>query len=221
MLRDRGPGDGILPGMPFVTFEGVEGSGKSTQLRLAVERLRALGKRVLETREPGGTAVGQTLRNILMDAANARLEPVTEWLLLEADRSQHVRETLRPALASGDFVLCDRYSDATEAYQQAGRGLDPDAVQLVDAIARDGLLPDFTLLFDLDPSKGLARARHRDGGRSGRFEAAELEFHERVRAAYLAIARRESQRVAVVCSDAPRGEVSIETWRLLAKRFSL
>ena len=207
--------------MPFVTFEGVEGSGKSTQLRLAAQRLRALGKDVLETREPGGTAVGRTLRDILMDAANTRLDPVTEWLLLEADRSQHVRETLQPALARGGFVFCDRYSDATEAYQQGGRGLDPDAVRLVDAIARDGLLPDFTLLYDLDASAGLARARHRDEGRSGRFESADLEFHERVRAAYLAIARREPQRVAVVSSDAPREQVSAETWRLLAERFSL
>jgi dTMP kinase len=156
-----------------------------------------------------------------MDAANTRLDPVTEWLLLEADRRQHVRETLQPALARGDFVLCDRYADATEAYQQGGRGLDPEAVRFVDAIARDGLLPDFTLLYDLDPSLGLARARHRDGERSGRFEAADLEFHQRVRAAYLAIARREPQRVAVVGTDAPREHVSAETWRLLAKRFSL
>ena len=207
--------------MPFVTFEGVEGSGKSTQLRLAAQRLRALGTDVLETREPGGTAVGRTLRDILMDEANTRLDPVTEWLLLEADRCQHVRETLRPALASGGFVFCDRFSDATEAYQQGGRGLDPNAVRFVDAIARDGLVPDFTLLYDLDPSKGLARARHRDGGRSGRFEAADLEFHERVRAAYLAIARREPQRVAIVSSDAPREHVAGETWRLLAERFSL
>jgi dTMP kinase len=207
--------------MPFITFEGIEGCGKSTQLRLAGERLRALGKQVLETREPGGTAIGQTLRNILMNAANTRLDPVTEWLLLEADRRQHVRETLQPALARGDFVLCDRYADATEAYQEGGRGLDADAVRFVDAIARDGLLPDFTLLYDLDPSEGLARARHRDGGRSDRFEAADLEFHQRVRASYLAIARREPQRVAVVSSNALREDVSGETWRLLAKRFSL
>jgi dTMP kinase len=207
--------------MPFVTFEGVEGCGKSTQLRLAAQRLRALGKEVLETREPGGTAIGRTLRDILMDASNTELDPVTEWLLLEADRRQHVRETLQPAVARGGFVLCDRFSDTTEAYQQEGRGLDPDAVRFVDAIARDGLVPDFTLLYDLDASAGLARARHRDGERSGRFEAAGLEFHERVRAAYLAIARREPQRVAVIPTDAPREQVSAQTWRLLSERFSL
>ncbi len=207
--------------MPFVTFEGVEGCGKSTQLRLAAQRLRALGRDVLETREPGGTSIGRTLREILMDAANTQLDPVTEWLLLEADRGQHVREILRPAVAHGGFVLCDRYSDTTEAYQQEARGLDPAAVRFVDAIARDGLVPDLTLLYDLDPSAGLARARHRDGERSGRFEAAGLEFHQRVREAYLAIARREPHRVAVIGSDAPRDQVSEQTWRLLSERFSL
>jgi dTMP kinase len=207
--------------MPFVTFEGVEGSGKSTQMRLAAARLRATGREVLETREPGGTAIGETLRGILMDAGNSHLDPVTEWLLLEADRRQHVLETLRPALKGGIFILCDRYSDATEAYQQGGRGLDPAAVRLVDAIARDGLMPDLTLLYDLDPQDGLVRARQRDGGEVGRFEAARPDFHERVRQAYLSIARREPRRVAVVSSSAPPEEVFRETWARLAERFSL
>jgi dTMP kinase len=207
--------------MPFVTFEGVEGSGKSTQMRLLAARLRATGREILETREPGGTAIGQTLRGILMDAGNTGLDPVTEWLLLEADRRQHVRETLRPALKRDVFILCDRYSDATEAYQQGGRGLDPAAVQLVDAIARDGLMPDLTLLYDCDPKDGLARARRRDGGELGRFEAVRLDFHERVREAYLAIARREPERVAVVSASGPPEEVFKETWTRLAERFAL
>jgi dTMP kinase len=207
--------------MPFVTFEGVEGSGKSSQLRLAAARLRAAGREVLETREPGGTAIGETLRGILMDAGNTGLDAVTEWLLLEADRRQHVRETLQPALARRVFILCDRFSDATEAYQQGGRGLDPAAVQLVDAMARDGVVPDLTLLYDLDPREGLSRAVARDGGRTGRFEAADLEFHERVRAAYLSIARREPERVAVLSASAPPEEVFRETWGRLAERFSL
>ena len=207
--------------MPFVTFEGGEGSGKSTQMRLAAARLRATGREVLETREPGGTAIGETLRGVLMDAGNTQLDPVTEWLLLEADRRQHVRETLRPALKRDVFILCDRYSDATEAYQQVGRGLDPAAVQLVDAIARDGLMPDMTLLYDCDPRDGLARARRRDGGELGRFEAVRLNFHERVREAYLAIARREPGRVVVISSSAPKEEVSRETWTRLAERFAL
>lgn len=207
--------------MPFVTFEGVEGCGKSTQLNLAAVRLSDGGREVLATREPGGTAIGETLRGILMDAGNTGLDPVTEWLLLEADRRQHVRETLQPALARGVFILCDRYSDATEAYQQGGRGLDPAAVRLVDAIARDGLMPDLTLLYDLDPREGLARARERDRGQSGRFESADLEFHRRVREAYLSIARREPGRVAVLSASAPPEEVFRETWRLLSERLSL
>jgi dTMP kinase len=207
--------------MPFVTFEGVEGSGKSTQMRLLAARLRASGREILETREPGGTAIGETLRGILLDAGNTSLDPVTEWLLLEADRRQHVRQTLRPALKRDVFILCDRYSDATEAYQQGGRGLDPAAVQLVDAIARDGLMPDLTLLYDLDPKDGLARARRRDGGALGRFEAVRLDFHERVREAYLAIARREPERVAVVSASGPPEEVFKETWTRLAERFAL
>ncbi|HJW13361.1 MAG TPA: dTMP kinase [Thermoanaerobaculia bacterium] len=211
----------ILAAMPFVTFEGVEGSGKSSQMRFAAQRLRGLGRDVVETREPGGTAIGRTLREILMDADNSQLDPVTEWLLLEADRRQHVAEVLAPAIARGAFVLCDRYSDATEAYQQHGRGLDAEAVRAVDAIARDGIFPDLTLLYDLDARKGLARARARDEGRSGRFEAADLDFHERVREAYLAIARREPGRVKVIFSDAPRDEVSAATWRALSERFSL
>jgi len=207
--------------MPFITFEGVEGSGKSTQLRLAAEKLRAVGREVVETREPGGTAIGSTLREILMDAGNMGLDPVAEWLLLEADRRQHVREVLQPSAARGAFVLCDRYSDTTEAYQQVGRGLDARAVRSVDAIARDGLLPDLTLLYDVDPGDGLARSRARDGGRSDRFAAAGLEFHQRVREAYLEIARREPGRVRVISSDAPRDRVSAETWRILSERFSL
>jgi dTMP kinase len=207
--------------VPFVTFEGVEGSGKSTQLRLSAERLRGLGKDVVATREPGGTAIGATLREILMNAENSGLDPVTEWLLLEADRRQHVREVLEPAVARGAFVLCDRYSDATEAYQQHGRRLDAAAVQAVDAIARGGLVPDLTLLYDVEASSGLARARARDGGVSGRFEAADLAFHQAVRNAYLAIARREPDRVRVIRTEAPREEVFEQTWRILSERFPL
>lgn len=207
--------------MPFITFEGVEGCGKSTQLRLAANRLRQQGREVMETREPGGTPVGQRLRDIVMDIQYANLDPITEWLLLEADRRQHVQEMLRPALARGVFVLCDRYSDSTEAYQQTGRGIDPATVRLVDALARGGLMPDLTLLYDLDPLEGLSRARGRDGERTGRFESADLPFHERVRAAYLEIARREPQRVAVIPAAPPAERIFEETWRHLAERFSL
>jgi dTMP kinase len=205
--------------MPLITFEGVEGSGKSTQARLCAERLEASGRRSVLTREPGGTAIGLKIRQILLDPANTSLDPVAEWLLYEADRRQHVREVLRPLVSSGAFVLCDRYSDATEAYQLAGRGVDADAVRRVDAIARDGLLPDLTLVYDLAPEKGLARALVRERNRADRFEAAELSFHRKVRAAYLEIARREPERVAVISADASAEAVFERTWEVLSRRY--
>ncbi len=206
--------------MPFITFEGVEGCGKTTQLGLAAARLREKGRAVLETREPGGTPTGEKLRAILLDVQPADLDPSAEWLLLEADRRLHVREVLKPAVAHGDFVLCDRYSDSTQAYQRAGRGIAADAVSLVDAIARDGLVPDLTLLYDLDPGQGLARAIGRDG-RTGRFESAGLDFHQRVRHAYLEIARREPERVRVISADQEPGRVFAETWRHFSEWFGL
>ena len=206
--------------MPFVTFEGGEGSGKSTQLALCGERLRELGRDVVETKEPGGTQIGQKIRAILMDVAHTHLHPVAEWLLYEADRRQHVEEVLRSAVEAGRFVLCDRYSDATEAYQQVGRGVDADLVARVDSLARGGLLPDLTLIYDLQPELGLARAARRDR-HVGRFEAANLEFHRRIRDAYLSIARREPSRVRVVAADAGPQEVFAETWRHIRERFGL
>jgi dTMP kinase len=207
--------------MPFITFEGVEGSGKSTQLRLAAAGLVESGKRVVRTREPGGTPIGEKIRDILMDPENTLLDPIAEWLLYEADRRQHVRQLLRPRVEAGGFVLCDRFSDATEAYQAAGRGVDPDAVRRVDAMARDGLTPDLTLLYDLPPQSGLERAWRRDGNRAGRFEAADLAFHQRVRAAYLAIASREPQRVVVIPAEALEDAVFVRTWQAIVERFPL
>jgi dTMP kinase len=206
--------------MPLITFEGVEGSGKTTQVALAGARLRTLNRDVLETREPGGTSIGEKIRAILLDVAHTHLDPVAEWLLYEADRRQHVRETLRREVARGVFVLCDRYSDSTEAYQQVGRGLEAKLVQTVDALARDGLAPDLTLLYDITPELGLNRATTRDR-HVGRFEGTPLEFHRRAREAYLAIARREPQRVRVIEASGAPDLVFEETWRHIAERFSL
>jgi dTMP kinase len=206
--------------MPLVTFEGVEGCGKSTQLAMAAARLRERGRTVLETREPGGTRIGQRLREIVMDPQDRILDPVTEWLLIEADRRQHVSEVLQPAVASGVFVLCDRYSDSTHAYQSAGRGLDAELVRRVDELARDGLRPDLTLLYDMDPEKGLARARERDGG-IGRFESADLSFHRTVRAAYLELARREPDRIVLVSAEGDAAATFGATWKRLEERFGV
>lgn len=208
--------------MPFVTFEGVEGSGKSTQIAMAAARLRKNRRReVLATREPGGTRIGRILRGVVLDKAHRELDPVAEWLLFEADRRQHVREVLRPALDRGAFVLCDRFSDATEAYQLVGRRLDARLVRRVDELARDGLVPDLTLLYDLEPREGLDRKNRRGGRGVGRFEETELAFHESVRRAYLVIARREPERVRVLDARRPAAELFRETWGALAERFDL
>lgn len=206
--------------VPFITFEGIEGSGKSTQLALAAERLRGAGRTVRATREPGGTPIAEEIRQVLMDAAHAELEPMAEWLLIEAARSQHVAEVVRPALTEGVFVLCDRFSDSTEAYQAAGRGLDAAMIVALDAQVRGGLAPDLTLLYDFDPSEGLARAKRRDAV-AGRFESAALDFHERVRAGFLAIARREPERVSVIAVEGDAAAVFVRTWQVLSKRFGL
>ena len=206
--------------MPFITFEGVEGAGKSTQLALSGQRLRASGRDVVETREPGGTRIGEKIRGILLDVSHTHLDPVAEWLLYEADRRQHVEEMLRGVVVSERFVLCDRYSDTTEAYQQVGRGVDAELVRKVDALARGGLVPDLTLVYDVPPEEGLKRARARDQY-IGRFEGTDLDFHRRVRDAYLAIARREPGRVRVVAAQEDPARVFTETWRHIAERFGL
>ncbi len=207
--------------MPFVTFEGVEGSGKTTQLRLTLARLKKAGINAIETREPGGTRIGETLRNLVLKSKNSHLDPIAEWLIFEADRRQHVTEVLKPALTRREFVLCDRYSDATEAYQQVGRGIDSQFVQMVDSLARDGLVPDLTLVYDVDPAIGLKRTRRRDWMFTGRFERAEIAFHIAVRNAYLAIATREPERVRVIDASRKPGKVFDDTWRGLSERFPL
>lgn len=193
--------------MPLITFEGIEGSGKSTQCRRAASLFRSRVAEVLLEREPGGTRIGSAIRGILLDPANRQLDPIAELMLLEADRRQHVAETLAPALARGALVLCDRFSDATFAYQGGGRGIDLSVLSQIDGWSVGDLRPDRTLLFDCPAEMGLARARERDGGRSDRFEAEEEDFHRRVRDAYLEIARREPLRVRVLDSTRSPEEV--------------
>jgi len=178
----------------FVTFEGIEGSGKSTQLRLLARRLRRVGVPLLVTRQPGGTPAGARLRRLLLHAG--RLDPRAELLLMFADRRQHLTESIEPALASGTVVLCDRYTDASRAYQGAGRGLGEELVDLLHS-RFCGLEPDRTYLFDCPPATGLARIAASRGGKD-RIEREELAFHRRVRRAYLDRARREPRRFLVL-----------------------
>lgn len=190
----------------FVTFEGIEGSGKSTQLRILARRLRRLGVPLLVTRQPGGTPAGARLRRLLLHAG--KLDPRAELLLMFADRRQHLTESIEPALSAGTLVLCDRYTDASRAYQGAGRGLGEDLVDLLHA-RFCGLEPDRTYLFDCPPATGLARVAAARGGKD-RIEREALAFHRRVRAAYLARARREPARFLVLDGTLPVKELAEE-----------
>ena len=183
----------------FITFEGIDGSGKSTQLRLLASHLRLQGYDVVATREPGGTPLGNRLRAALLDSQE-HVDPLTELLVFAADRAQHVRILLRPALASGRIVLSDRYSDATVAYQGAGRGFSPQLISEIVELATEGLRPDLTLLFDLSVTEGGVRTKRRTNEKQqgDRLDAEDARFHSRVRDAYLKIAVAEPDRVKVI-----------------------
>jgi dTMP kinase len=183
----------------FITFEGIDGSGKSTQLRLLANFLKANGCDVLLTREPGGTPVGNRLRAALLDAQE-EVDPLTELLVFAADRAQHVRRVLRPALEAGQVVFSDRYADATAAYQGAGRGFSPELISEIIELATEGLKPDLTVLFDLSVEDSTTRTRRRANSKqqSDRLDGEHEDFHTRVREAYLRLAHAEPERVKIV-----------------------
>jgi dTMP kinase len=199
----------------FITFEGIDGSGKSTQLRMLASELRLRGQEVVATREPGGTPLGGRLRRVLLDAEE-QVDPLAELLLYAADRAQHVRALVRPALDSGHFVLSDRYADATVAYQGAGRGFPPELVDELIALATGGLMPDLTLIFDLTVDESRRRAQKRSTrGRQDRLDAEDAAFHTRVRDAYLRIAAAEPQRVRVVDASGSVQETHSQVMKLV------
>ena len=194
----------------FITLEGADGCGKSTQAALLADALAARGREVVCLREPGGTPISEKVRALLLDPANAEMAPECELLLYEASRAQLVRQVIEPALARGAVVLCDRYYDSTYAYQAGGRGLDDALVRRANELGGCGCAPDRTLVLDLEPSVGYARAT---AGGADRMEAEGLAFQERVRAAYLRLAEQEPGRVRVVDALGEKGAV---TDRLLA-----
>jgi dTMP kinase len=203
----------------FVTFEGGEGSGKSTQLTRLAERLRAAGHETLVTREPGGSPLAEGIRALLLDPAHAP-GALTEALLMMAARSDLVERVLRPALAAKRVVLCDRYTDSTLAYQGGGRGLDAALLAEWNRAATGGLLPDLTLLFDIPPGVGLARR----AGASGALNRIDLEsesFHARVRARYLELARAEPARFRVLDASRDADALAAEVWGEVAPRLSV
>ncbi|WP_319584668.1 dTMP kinase [uncultured Pseudodesulfovibrio sp.] len=196
----------------FITFEGIEGTGKSTQITRVREYFEAQGREVFQTLEPGGSRIGRDLRKMLLHVDNKEITPITELFLYLADRAQHVGQIIRPELEAGKVVLCDRFADSTIVYQGYGRGLDTVMLRELNEVAVDGLWPDLTIVLDIDPEVGLKRAtlRNIEDGKAkeeGRFEAEHLSFHNRIREGYLTWAAFNRDRMRVVNASGTPDEV--------------
>lgn len=212
----------------FITFEGLDGSGKSTQLAKLARTLRAHGIAVTVTREPGGTATGEKIREVLLHSATSGLSPLTEMALMFASRAQHLHEVILPALAEGHVVLCDRYADSTEAYQGGGRKLGSKAVLILHDVLCGGLQPDLTILLDNDASASVDRARRRNRAHKSRqakdenrFEQENRAFFGRVRNAYLALAARDPNRVHVINARGTPQETHAVIVELVRKKLKI
>jgi dTMP kinase len=204
----------------FITLEGGEGTGKSTQVRRLAASLEAKGLAVLATREPGGSPGAEQIRDLLVNGAPGRWDATTETLLVYAARADHVGRAIGPALLAGKWVVCDRFSDSTYAYQGAGRGLARETIRRIDAVVLDDFKPDLTLVLDLDVDIGVQRAMGRGGGES-RFEQFDRAFHDRLRQAFLDIAKRNPDRCVVVDASGSEDEVAAAIWVQVARRFGL
>ncbi|MDR1497391.1 MAG: dTMP kinase [Puniceicoccales bacterium] len=207
----------------FISFEGGEGSGKSTQIALLSDRLRAIGCMTRVLREPGGTFLGEEVRHILKRAPS---DPRSELLLFAASRAQLVTEIIRPALADNETVICDRFTDSTIAYQGAGRGLSSEIIATINAFATGGLTPDLTVLLDLPPSAGIARVHARASLTTtplppDHIEMLDIAFHERVRTCYLELAAREPERFFVIDARQPQQAIADQIWRHIAEKLGL
>ncbi|HTS35356.1 MAG TPA: dTMP kinase [Candidatus Solibacter sp.] len=214
----------------FITFEGLDGTGKSTQLRKLAAALREAGHKVIETREPGGTATGEQIRKVLLHSGTAGLSPLAEMALMFASRAQNIAEVIEPGLAAGAIVLCDRFTDSTEAYQGAGRKLGSEAVRELHRVLCGNLQPDLTILLEANPHTSVSRARRRNkrhsksAGRShdeNRFEQETRAFFGRVREGFAAIARREPGRVVIVDARGAPGQTQEKIVEIVKKRLKV
>lgn len=204
----------------FITLEGGEGGGKSTQGRLLKEKLEAAGRHVVLTREPGGTPEAEKIRTLLVDRHGGDWSPMAETLLLFAARAQHVRDMIAPALAAGKTVICDRFTDSTRTYQGYAGGMDLSVIEQIKTIAIGALEPDITLILDVPAATGLNRSTRRmahTGATEDRFEGKELAFHEKLRAGYLEIASQNPQRCVVIDATQPIDAVAAAIWKAVAK----
>jgi dTMP kinase len=204
----------------FVTLEGIEGAGKSTLAKFALAWLTRRGIPGRLTREPGGTPLAERVRQIVLERGSEPLSPLAETLLMFAARELHLKNVIRPALERGEWVICDRFTDATRAYQGAGRGVDAQLIETLATAVQADLAPDCTLLLDLPVAAGLARARARSGQHTDRFEAETVSFFERVRGGYLALARAEPQRFRIIDAGQPLAEVERAVTGVLARLHS-
>ncbi|MGI9386886.1 MAG: dTMP kinase [Methyloligellaceae bacterium] len=211
----------------FITFEGGEGAGKSTQARLLAERLRAAGHNVVETREPGGTERGEKIREFLLGGDAKQYGPMGDAVLFSAARDDHVRDVIRPALKDGAWVLCDRFADSTAAYQGAAGGVRPALIRALNRVAVGDTRPDLTLILDLPPEAGLKRAQARNDakGQDGdsvaadRFEGMEKRFHEVLRAGFLKIAAEAPERCIVIDAQQAESAVAEQVWEAVLERL--
>ena len=205
----------------FITFEGGEGCGKSTQIAALKARLEAMGKTVVQTREPGGTALGESVRNLLQyDDAGQGMSPEAELLLFAASRAQHVRELIAPAIAEGQIVLCDRFLDSTTVYQGFARAIDSKKVDTINQFAIGDTNPDLTILIDLPPEIGLARVHARSDGQLDRMEKEAIEFFQAVRQGYLDLAKSEPKRFLVLDGSQSVEELETQIWQRVEATFT-
>jgi dTMP kinase len=204
----------------FITFEGGEGTGKSTHSALLAQRLRALGIGVVRTREPGGSPGAEIMRHVLLSGAAKAFGPSAEAILFAAARDDHVRTTIAPALARGHWVICDRFIDSTRVYQGVVGQVDPVLIRGLERVTVGDLRPDLTLVLDVPTDMGLARAAKRRGeGEADRFEGEAIDFHEKLRDAFLLVGTREPDRCVLVDAQAPRSEVAKAIWDIVLKRL--
>ena len=210
----------------FITFEGGDGTGKTTQLKILESYLIARGKSCISTREPGGTTLGKLIRRVLLEVGEQTIASPTELFLYLADRAQHVQEIIRPAIEQGKIVLCDRHTDSTLAYQGYGRGVDLELLRQLNTIASQGIRADLTLLFDCPVEIGLSRTAQRQfraataGNREDRFEREKFEFHERVRAGFLELARSEPERFCVIDASRSVEEVFQQVRKIVDQKLT-
>ena len=203
----------------FITLEGPEGSGKTTAVKEAVSKLQEMGYQIVQTREPGGTPISEQIRNVILDKANTAMDPRTEALLYAASRRQHLVEKVWPAVKEGKIVICDRYLDSSLAYQGGARGLGVEEILNVNLFATENTWPDLTLLFDIDPQVGLARIASNADREVNRLDLEKLDFHNKVRATFLQLAKRYPDRYVIIDANQSKEKVASDTLTAILARL--